>query len=138
MGLARAVRLCGNFTEARDVGEDARDYGREWLGAEHYATLRATNDLSIALRRIPAAHEEALELALEVFDLSKRILGEKHPDTLASAISLTNIQRVTGEMDEALKLAESTLGHYSGVYGSGPSLLLRLCWKPRAAAAANR
>lgn len=118
MGLARAVRLCGNFTEARDVGEDARDYGREWLGAEHYATLRATNDLSIALRRIPAAHDEALELAREVFDLSKRILGEKHPDTLASAISLTNIQRVTGQIDEALKLAESTLEHYSDVYGS--------------------
>ena len=62
-GLARAVRLCGNFTEARDVGEDAFDYGHETLGAEHYWTLRTENDLSIALRRIATAYQDALELA---------------------------------------------------------------------------
>jgi tetratricopeptide (TPR) repeat protein len=117
-GLARALRLCGKFYEARDVGEDARDYGRERLGAEHYLTLRATNDLSIALRRIPAAHDEAVELAWEVFELSTRLFGEKHPDTMAAAISLTNIQRVIGQTDQALALAESTVSNYPDVYGS--------------------
>jgi hypothetical protein len=117
-GLARALRLFGKFSEARDVGEDARDYGRERLGPEHYLTLRAMNDLSIALRRIPAAHDEAVELAQEVFDLSTRLFGEKHPDTMAAAISLTNIQRVIGQTDQALALAESTVANYPDVYGS--------------------
>jgi tetratricopeptide (TPR) repeat protein len=116
-GLARAVRLCGNFSEARDVGEDARDYGREKLGPDHYLTLRAANDLSIALRRIPGAHDEALELAQAVYDQLTRILGKKHPDTMAAAISLTNIQRTTGQISEALDLAESTMVSYPSVYG---------------------
>jgi tetratricopeptide (TPR) repeat protein len=117
LGLARAVRLCGNFTEARDVGEDARDFGRERLGPEHYMTLRAENDLSIALRRIPTGYDEALELALAVYERSNQILGAKHPDTMAAAISLTNIQRTIGQIDEALTLAESTVASYPGVYG---------------------
>jgi tetratricopeptide (TPR) repeat protein len=116
-GIARALRLCGNFFEARDVGEDARDHGRDELGPEHYLTLRATTDLSIALRRIPAAHDEALQLAQDVLDLSVRLFGEKHPDTMAAAISLTNIQRVIGQTDQALILAERTLASYPDVYG---------------------
>ena len=62
-GLARAVRLCGNFAQARDLGEDARLYGLHELGAEHHLTLRAATDLSIAMRRIPEAGDEALVLA---------------------------------------------------------------------------
>ena len=61
IGLARAVRLCGSFDEARDLGEEASDYGRHELGPEHYLTLRAVTDLSIALRWIPPAREEALD-----------------------------------------------------------------------------
>ena len=116
-GLARDLRLCGSFTEARDVGEDAYDFGRVNLGAEHYQTLRAANDLSIAFRRIPAAHGHALELAQEVFDLSGRLFGERNPDTMAAAISLTNIQRTMGRTEEALSLAKSTVTNYPAVYG---------------------
>ena len=116
-GLARAVRLCGNFTEARDVGEDAYDYGREALGAEHYWTLRTQNDLSIALRRIATAYQDALELAEDVFERCTRIFGEGHPDTLAAAISLTNIQRTLGQISPALTLAEDTVSRYPGIHG---------------------
>lgn len=119
MGLARAVRLCGYFIEARDLGEDALDWGRDRLGPEHYVTLRVTNDLSIALRRIPTEHAQALELAQEVFDLSKKLLPDGHPDTMAAAISLANIQRTIGQIDQALALAESITASYPGVYGPG-------------------
>lgn len=34
-GLARAVRLCGDYTEACDLGEDAYSYGMDQLGGEH-------------------------------------------------------------------------------------------------------
>ena len=66
-GLARAVRLCGDYTEARGVGEDAYDYGRDMFGADNYWTLRTLSDLSIALRRIANAYNDALEMATDVF-----------------------------------------------------------------------
>ncbi len=116
-GLARAMRLCGEYTEARDVGQDAHDFGREALGADHYWTLRTLNDLSIALRRIATAYDDALELAGEVFDRRTHLFGAGNPDTLASAISLTNVQRTIGQTDKALALAESTVARYPEVYG---------------------
>ena len=116
-GLARAVRLCGNFAQARDLGEDARLYGLHELGSEHYLTLRATIDLSIAMRRIPAPYDEALELAGEALDLCRRRRGATNPDTMAAAISLSNIQCVLGQTDQALELAAATAEEYPYVYG---------------------
>jgi tetratricopeptide (TPR) repeat protein len=116
-GLAWAIRLSGDFAAARDLGEEARDYGREKLGAEHYATLRAANGLSIALRRMAIAHEDALQLAREVYELCRQLYGERNPDTMAAAISLTNIQRTIGETEQALQLAGETVSRYTHVYG---------------------
>lgn len=116
-GLARAVRLNGNYQEARDVGEDAWEFGQEVLGPEHYWTLRTLNDVSIALRRIAANYTDALEIATDVFDRSSRLFGPDNPDTLAAAISLTNIQRTIGKTDAALALAENTVTRYPEIYG---------------------
>jgi hypothetical protein len=116
-GLSRAVRLCGEYTEARDLGADAYEFGRQQLGADHHRTLRAAKDLSIALRRT-AAHDEALALARDVFERCSRLFGAGHPDTLAAAMNLTNILRTVGQLDEATKLAEDTVERYPGVYGS--------------------
>jgi Tetratricopeptide repeat/NB-ARC domain len=116
-GLARAVRLGGDYTVARDVGEDAYDFGREVLGTDHYETLQTATDLSIALRRIASTYDEALDLAQDTFGRSTGLLGPGHPDTLAAAISLTNIQRTTGQTAEALVLAESTVDSYPDIYG---------------------
>ena len=48
----------GRYDAARDVGEDALDYGRERLGADHYVTIRTATALSIALRRIASGRAE--------------------------------------------------------------------------------
>ena len=64
-GLARALRLCGSYSEARDVGQDAYEYGVAALGAEHPRTLEAAIDLSIALRRIAVSYADAADLAQE-------------------------------------------------------------------------
>jgi hypothetical protein len=116
-GLARLVRLRGYYSEARDVGEEAYDYGREVLGTEHYWTLRTGIDLSIALRRIEATRDDALALASEVHQRCLRLFGRGHPDTLAAAISLINIQRTRGQTNEARNLAEETRDRYPDVYG---------------------
>jgi len=117
-GLARAVRLCGNFDQARDLGEDARRYGLQELGPEHHLTLRAATDVSIALRRIPEAYDQALRLATETLELCRMRRGETNPDTLAAAISLSNVQCALGQIDEALALAKFVAEKYPAVYGA--------------------
>lgn len=117
-GLARAVRLCGNFSEARDLGQEALAYGLYEVGPEHHLSLRAGIDLSIAMRRIPANYDDGLELAADMLEQCKRRRGEKHPDTMAAAISLYNIQRATGQTRQAFELAEATSQAYPSVYGA--------------------
>ena len=116
-GLARVVRLCGEYAEARYLGDDAYEFGRQQLGADHFWTLRTAKDLSIALRRA-AAYDEALMLARDVFERCARLFGAGHPDTLAAAMSLNNILRTIGQLDEAFEFAEDTVNRYPKVYGA--------------------
>jgi tetratricopeptide (TPR) repeat protein len=118
VGMARAVRLCGNFASARDLGEDAYAFGRDELGAEHYLTLRAATDLSIALRRIADGREEGLELAQRIFELSERLLGDTNPGTLAAGVTLSNNLRTLGRLDDALTEAKRSYDNYRKVYGA--------------------
>jgi hypothetical protein len=115
--MAWAVRLEGLYSEARDVGEDAWDYGKERLGNDHFATLRAANGLSIALRRIAPLREQAAQIAEEVYEQSRARFGDDNPDTMAAAISLTNARRTNNRIDEAVKLAEDTVARYPRIYG---------------------
>ncbi|MCG5213155.1 FxSxx-COOH system tetratricopeptide repeat protein [Streptosporangium sp. KLBMP 9127] len=114
--LARAVRLCGDYAEARDLGEDAHAYGVQELGAEHPWTLRTVKDLSIALRRAGSINE-AKELARDAYTRLDRVLGADHPDTMAAAISLSNALRGMGEIDEAMSIVNQTLLLCPHVYG---------------------
>jgi hypothetical protein len=115
--LAWSVRLEGLYTVARDVGEEAWDYGRERLGPDHFATLRAANGLSIALRCIAPAREDAVQMASDVYGRSQKRFGELNPDTLAAAINLINVQRANGLIEEAFLLAHDTEARYPMVYG---------------------
>jgi hypothetical protein len=115
--LARAIRLCGDFADARDVGEDAYEYGQEFLGHDHYLTLRAANDLSIAERRVANDYDRSLELANLAYEQFLRQFGESNPDTMAAAIALTNIQRTMSQIDRASELAERTVARYPEIYG---------------------
>jgi tetratricopeptide (TPR) repeat protein len=122
-GLAWAVRMGGNYAEARDVSEDAWAFGRERLGVEHPATLRTANVMAIAMRRTtsvredPVQREEALQTARETFEMSGALLGEAHPETMSTAINLSNLERTIGHLDEAMALADRTVDRYPRVYG---------------------
>ncbi|MBV9382730.1 MAG: tetratricopeptide repeat protein [Streptosporangiaceae bacterium] len=116
-GLARALRLCGDYGEARDVGQDAYDYGLSELGPEHPRTLETAIDLSIALRRIAVSYNDAADLARTVFELSSSRFGNSAPLTLAATVSLTNIQRTSSQVAEALALTAETLEQYRKIYG---------------------
>jgi tetratricopeptide (TPR) repeat protein len=117
-GLARALRLCGAYSDARDVGLDAYDYGLSELGPDHPRTLETGIDLSVALRRSGASHDESLELAAKVLELSRRRFGAAAPLTLAATLSFTNIQRAANQASEALESALETMGRYKAIYGA--------------------
>jgi hypothetical protein len=116
-GLARALRLCGDYTEACDVGQDAYDFGLTELGANHPQTLETAIDLSAALRRTGLTNDDALELAQDVYQRSRRRFGPSAPLALASSVSLSNILRTTGRAVEALDLARDTAEQYQGIFG---------------------
>jgi tetratricopeptide (TPR) repeat protein len=115
--LAWAVRLQGRYHDARDLGEEAWDYGKERLGSDHFATLRTANGLSVALRRIAPFREDAMRIGEEVLDISRRKFGNRNPDTMAAAVNVTNIRRTNGLVDEAYELAHWTATEYPHVYG---------------------
>ncbi|MEW2353167.1 FxSxx-COOH system tetratricopeptide repeat protein [Spirillospora sp. NPDC029432] len=115
-GLARAVRLCGDYAEACDLGEDAYAYAVEEFGPEHNRTLRTGRDLSIAWRRAPDL-DRARELAEDVHARCVRQFDLDHPDTLAAAMCLANLLRTVGESDAAVELAEDTVRRYPRIYG---------------------
>lgn len=115
-GLARIVRLNGSFAEAVDLGEDARAYGVQELGAEHPWTLRMAKDLSIA-RRMSGAIDEGLELAQDTHARSLRILGPDNPDTLAAAMNLANALRMSHQIEEGYELARDSMARYPQIYG---------------------
>ena len=116
-GLARALRLCGDYVEARDVGQDAYDFGVTELGADHPRTLETAIDLSIALRRTRDTYDDALEFASAVYERSKGRFGASAPLTLAATVSLTNIQRTTDRVGEALALAVEAAEQFQKIYG---------------------
>jgi Tetratricopeptide repeat len=116
--MAWALRLQGDYSAARDVGEDALDYGRERLGADHPATIRTATALSIALRRIASGREEGLKMAEETHEVARKRHGEVHPDTMAAAMNRINSLRTTGVIAQALTLADETARAYPAVYGA--------------------
>ncbi|RSN58022.1 cytochrome C [Actinomadura sp. WAC 06369] len=116
-GLARAARLCGDYAEACDSGEDVYAYGVNELTAEHPWTMRAGTDLAIAYRRLGENLEAALEMSLDVHAKFVRLYGLNHPDTLAAAMALSNVQRTMGEVADAYELAADTVRRYPRAYG---------------------
>jgi tetratricopeptide (TPR) repeat protein len=122
VGLSWASRLLGQYKEAIDLSQDGRDYGQasSGLGPEHLATLRIVNGYTIACRRLENRRIDALERCREIYEVAKSRFGESHPDTLAIAMSLSNLLRTMDDAyhPEALELAEATVKRYPGVYGA--------------------
>jgi hypothetical protein len=116
-GLARAVRLAGDYSEACDLGDDAYAIGLDALGAEHNWTLRTGRDLSIALRRYGEL-ERAEEMAVQVQDRCARLFGLDSPDTLGAAMCLSNLWRTIGRHDEATGLVADSAARYTKVFSA--------------------
>jgi len=145
-GLSRSVRLTGDFAEARFLAEDAYEFGRQEIGADHPWTLRIGKELSIAIR-VTGESDANLEFAADLLEKSARRLGRGHPDTLAAATGLLNTYRAIGRLEQARTLAEDTLIRYRDVFHANHpyvhgcagnlALLQRLAGDPEGARALN-
>src|SRR5260370_1400902 len=122
IGLAWALRLMGEYKVALDVLQEVRDFTQdpEGLAPEHLANLRASNAYTIVCRRIPELRLEALAISRDIYGVATRLFGDTHPDTLAIAISLSNMLRSISEEhhSEALVIAESIVARYPKAYGA--------------------
>lgn len=116
-GISRALRLAGEYTEARILAEDAYEFGARDLGLDHLATLRTGKELAIALRHAGEL-PESVALARDLLTRSEQLVGRSHPDTLATATALANSLRVSGQIDEAFAIAEDITARYPEVYDS--------------------
>jgi hypothetical protein len=113
------------------------------------STLRSVNGYTIVCRKLPEKRLEALELLRAAHELASRRFGESHPDTLAIAVSMSNLLRTISDdyQGQALDLAESTVARYPAVYGedhpynygclSNLALLQRVTGDPGTARALN-
>jgi hypothetical protein len=94
--LGWALRHLGEYQAALDVLQTARE-NPGTLAPEHLASLRSANCYTIVCRRIPGRREEALQIARNIYRLSRRLFTDSHPDTLAIEISLSNLLRRRGD-----------------------------------------
>lgn len=116
--LIRVIRLRGDYAEARELGEDIHAVGVATLGADHPTTLKAANDLAIATRKAEGGTPAALQRTEDLVQRYRRLLGDQHPDKLAADMTLVNLYREAGRLDEAIQAAELATLAYAKVYGS--------------------
>jgi tetratricopeptide (TPR) repeat protein len=125
-GLARVVRLAGNYSDACDLGAEAAAFGRRELGTDHPVTLLTVKDLSIAKRRAGEI-DEALPLAREVHERALKGFGRDNPLTLAAGVAVANTLRQSGEYDEAFRIIRDVVPRYEAVFG-GDHPFTNACW----------
>ena len=103
--LAVSLRAAGEYQAARELDEDTLARRRRVLGEDHPDTLASANGLAISLRAVGGLpgtltfsasnlavivghrgeHQAARELGEETVARRRRVLGEDHRDTGASA-----------------------------------------------------
>jgi eukaryotic-like serine/threonine-protein kinase len=98
--LAVVLDTQGRFAEAEKLERETLDIRRRVLGTEHPDTLRTVNNLATTVERegrgMPDGPErearlaEAEKLERETLEISRRVLGMDHPNTLGSMSNLAS------------------------------------------------
>ncbi|MCK4773938.1 MAG: tetratricopeptide repeat protein, partial [Candidatus Krumholzibacteria bacterium] len=76
----------------------------EKFGADDLKTLNARDDLASTLELV-GRYQDAKEIATDVLERSKVLMGEEHPSTVGSMAHLANILLKLNDREQALELA---------------------------------
>lgn len=120
--VASDLRRLGRHAEARAEHERIRTVylgivAARTFAPDHPDVLLQAWGLAVA-RRAAGAWREALPLARETFEASRRRLGDDYVDTLPTAVCLSNALRMAGQLDEATSLIDDTVERYRKVLGA--------------------
>ncbi|MCD0447612.1 FxSxx-COOH system tetratricopeptide repeat protein [Actinocorallia sp. API 0066] len=102
--LVRAIRLGGDYGDAREQNETVYGMVLATRGPDHVRTMRAANDFAIALRLAEGASPDAVAFAEERHARYGSALWARHPDKVAAEILLSNVYREAGKLTEADEL----------------------------------
>ena len=106
----------GQYSEARDLGEDTLIRRRRVLGEDHGDTLNSAQNLAVALRKLGEV-EAARDLNHDTLIRKQRVLGQDHPSTLRSATNAAADLREIGQVEAARDLDKDTLERRRRVLG---------------------
>jgi tetratricopeptide (TPR) repeat protein len=113
--LALTYKNHGQWREAKDLFVQVMQTWKRVLSKEHPDTLSSMKNLVWAYRNQGRWHlvwtyrnqgrwKEAEKLEVQVMEMTKRVLGDEHPDTLTSMANLAVTYRDQGRWKEAEKL----------------------------------
>ncbi|XXH04226.1 hypothetical protein Hte_010640 [Hypoxylon texense] len=101
--LAMAILRQGKFDEAIDLLSQANEWHKT-NSSDHNTAVRSLHNLALAYRKAGEI-KLAAEKGHEVLKLRKDLLGDNHPDTLASKTELALAELKLGNREEAKKLS---------------------------------
>ncbi|SLM38770.1 violaceus kinesin [Lasallia pustulata] len=107
--LAATYHQQGRSKEAEEIKLEVLELRKEVLGEKHPDTIYSMADLAATYHQQDLAatyhqqgrSKEAEEIYVEVLELRKEVLGEKHPDTIHSMADLAATYHQQGRSKEA-------------------------------------
>jgi tetratricopeptide (TPR) repeat protein len=94
--LALALHLLGNSAEAAGIQSAILAELSATLGADHPSSVSAKANLADYLARSTGSLRDSVQMAREVLDSNRKVLGPEHPDTLMCALSLSSLMMLSG------------------------------------------
>jgi hypothetical protein len=106
-----ALRKIGATERARGIAVETAAQYEDKFGDDHVDTIAAHTiaaHISAAhCQRVAGDADAALDLMRGAYDRTRRLLGDKHPFYLATAVNLAIAERACGNADEAMTLDEA-------------------------------
>jgi tetratricopeptide (TPR) repeat protein len=110
--LARLRIAQGDLEQALALARQAHDMALAGFPPEDPVSIGTLHELAVALWETGQDDEQARQLFTECLDLSRRVLGPNHEETISTATALGNVLRALGNLEEGKPLLEDSYAHY--------------------------
>ncbi len=108
-----------------ELHRQAYSIAKEHLPPDHLLTLKLATNYAVALMDAGKL-TEAEPLLVDVYQAHKKLLGDKHPDTLVDVMNLVALKFKQEKFSEALEICDSNVPILEEVLGEGHQRSIRL------------